>query len=133
MNKKRALKLLLAIISVIVIISGFVYLQNCQSLVGYSFEAMEKDSGNGGISNSSNNIKIPIPEIGLSKPPSALKFGDDTDSNTGNASKCTPCPPCARCPEPAFECKKVPTYSSLSHMPQVPEAVLATGYSTYAN
>jgi hypothetical protein len=21
-----------------------------------------------------------------------------------------PCPPCARCPEPAFECKKVPTY-----------------------
>ena len=23
-----------------------------------------------------------------------------------------PCPPCARCPEPAFECKKVPNYSS---------------------
>jgi|TARA_R110002074_G_scaffold136000_1_gene280707 hypothetical protein len=26
--------------------------------------------------------------------------------------KCQPCPPCARCPEPAFECKKVPNYSS---------------------
>ena len=23
-----------------------------------------------------------------------------------------PCPPCARCPEPSFECKKVPNYSS---------------------
>jgi len=27
-------------------------------------------------------------------------------------TKCQPCPPCARCPEPAFECKKVPNYSS---------------------
>lgn len=26
--------------------------------------------------------------------------------------KCPPCPACARCPEPAFECKKVPSYSS---------------------
>ena len=25
---------------------------------------------------------------------------------------CRPCPPCGRCPEPAFECKKVPNYSS---------------------
>ena len=25
---------------------------------------------------------------------------------------CQPCPPCARCPEPAFECKKVPNYTS---------------------
>ena len=25
---------------------------------------------------------------------------------------CQPCPPCARCPEPSFECKKVPNYSS---------------------
>lgn len=24
--------------------------------------------------------------------------------------KCPPCPPCARCPEPAFDCKKVPSY-----------------------
>lgn len=26
--------------------------------------------------------------------------------------KCQPCPSCARCPEPAFDCKKVPNYSS---------------------
>jgi len=25
---------------------------------------------------------------------------------------CPACPPCARCPEPAFECKKVPNYST---------------------
>lgn len=35
------------------------------------------------------------------------------DSKTCPRSKpCSPCPPCARCPEPAFECKKIPTYSS---------------------
>jgi len=27
---------------------------------------------------------------------------------------CPPCPPCARCPEPQFECKKVPNFSSTS-------------------
>ena len=29
--------------------------------------------------------------------------------------KCPPCPACARCPEPSFECKKVPNYSSSSY------------------
>ena len=31
-----------------------------------------------------------------------------------NCPKPQPCPPCGRCPEPSFECKKVPNYSSLS-------------------
>lgn len=31
-----------------------------------------------------------------------------------DAKKCQPCPPCARCPEPNFECKKVPNYSSFN-------------------
>jgi hypothetical protein len=35
-----------------------------------------------------------------------------TASSGGGNNKCPPCPPCARCPEPAFECKKVPNYSS---------------------
>jgi len=38
--------------------------------------------------------------------------------------KCPPCPPCARCPEPAFECKKVPNYSS-SNDNFLPRPVLA--------
>lgn len=31
---------------------------------------------------------------------------------TSKKEKCPPCPACARCPEPSFECKKVPNYSS---------------------
>lgn len=38
--------------------------------------------------------------------------------------KCQPCPPCGRCPEPAFECKKVPNYSS-SNDNYLPRPVLA--------
>ena len=36
-----------------------------------------------------------------------------------------PCPPCARCPEPSFECKKVPNYSSANTSKYVPRPVLA--------
>lgn len=36
---------------------------------------------------------------------------------------CTPCPPCGRCPEPAFECKKVPNYSS-SNQDYLPRPLL---------
>jgi hypothetical protein len=28
--------------------------------------------------------------------------------------KCSPCPPCGRCPEPSYDCKLVPNYSSIS-------------------
>lgn len=37
-----------------------------------------------------------------------------TSVSNESAQKYPPCPPCARCPEPAFECKKVPTYSNLN-------------------
>ena len=36
----------------------------------------------------------------------------DGSNGGGGENKCPPCPPCARCPEPAFECKKVPNYTS---------------------
>jgi len=29
--------------------------------------------------------------------------------------KCPPCPACARCPEPSYECKKVPNYSTINN------------------
>jgi len=38
--------------------------------------------------------------------------GSGSGSSGSGEQKCPPCPPCARCPEPAFECKKVPNYSS---------------------
>lgn len=40
-----------------------------------------------------------------------------------------PCPPCARCPEPAFECKKVPNYSS-NNTTYLPRPVL-TDFSQF--
>jgi hypothetical protein len=38
--------------------------------------------------------------------------------------KCPPCPPCARCPEPSFECKKVPNYTS-NNNDRLPRPILA--------
>lgn len=43
---------------------------------------------------------------------------------------CAPCPPCGRCPEPNFECKKVPNYSSSNY--DIPDAILAP-YSTFGS
>ena len=38
--------------------------------------------------------------------------------------KAPPCPPCGRCPEPSFECKKVPNYSS-NNDGRLPRPILA--------
>jgi len=46
-----------------------------------------------------------------------------------NDKKCPPCPACARCPNPPFECKKVPNYSSMND-DMMPEAILPA-YSTF--
>ena len=35
-------------------------------------------------------------------------------ANCPRQEPCPPCPACARCPEPSFECKKVPNYSSIN-------------------
>lgn len=43
--------------------------------------------------------------------------------------KCQPCPPCAKCPEPSFECKKVPNYSSTRNA-YLPKAIL-TDFTQY--
>ena len=43
--------------------------------------------------------------------------------------KCPPCPPCARCPEPAFDCKKVPTYKE-SDDRYLPKPILSD-FSTF--
>jgi hypothetical protein len=50
--------------------------------------------------------------------------GGGGGGSSGGSNKCPPCPPCARCPEPAFECKKVPNYSS-SNDNVLPRPVLA--------
>jgi len=71
-------------------------------------------------------VTVPKPSVITTKSPVLLK---DIENNNDNTSKCTPCPPCARCPEPAFECKKVPTYSHVQHLENVP--IQYGPYSTY--
>jgi len=44
--------------------------------------------------------------------------------------KCQPCPPCAKCPEPSFDCKKVPNYSSTRNM-YLPRAILTDEFTQY--
>jgi hypothetical protein len=34
--------------------------------------------------------------------------------------KCAPCPACARCPEPSYDCKLVPNYSSMNANAPIP-------------
>lgn len=51
-----------------------------------------------------------VPPVCPKCPDQILKCPDATTET----AKCPPCPPCARCPEPAFDCKKVPNYSSVS-------------------
>jgi len=83
-----------------------------------------------------NTVFIPPPSMPLveNSPSSSAEYAsaDGTDSmsnttnnssnnsstNTSTDSTCPscpapqPCPPCGRCPEPSFDCKKVPNYSS---------------------
>lgn len=80
------------------------------------------------------NILIETMEVSLpttlTGPPDALLLEKEKKDENG---KCQPCPPCGRCPEPAFECKKVPTYSNVDHMknvPMVPEPI-QPDYTTY--
>jgi hypothetical protein len=44
---------------------------------------------------------------------------------------CPPCPSCARCPEPSFECKKVPNYSSSNVGNYLPKPTL-TDFSNFS-
>jgi hypothetical protein len=48
--------------------------------------------------------------------PNCLSMANNSNSSTSSKKeKCPPCPSCARCPEPSFECKKVPNYSSINN------------------
>ena len=56
------------------------------------------------------------------------KREQETCSSKNGCSKpapVPPCPPCERCPEPAFDCKRVPNYSSVSSGKYLPRPVLS--------
>ena len=77
------------------------------------------------------SMEVSLP-TSISGPPEAIKLEDDK-KDSDKKETCPPCPPCARCPEPSFECKKVPTYSNINNLenvPMVPEPV-RPDYTTF--
>ena len=76
-------------------------------------------------------MEVSLP-TSLSGPPEAIQLEEEKNTES-KKDTCPPCPPCARCPEPSFECKKVPTYSNVDFMknvPMVPEPV-RPDYTTF--
>jgi hypothetical protein len=57
--------------------------------------------------------------------PSTSSYSPLPPSSGNNSEKCPPCPACARCPEPSFECKKVPNYSSTGSSQFLPMPVVS--------
>ena len=57
--------------------------------------------------------------------PTVTSSSNDPDKE----AKCPACPPCGRCPEPSFECKKVPNYSTIGSE-YLPQPVLSD-FSTF--
>ena len=69
--------------------------------------ALPKGIAKSQIANGDDDLYILKSEV---VPPVCPKCPDVR--NCPRPKPCPACPSCARCPEPAFECKKVPTYSS---------------------
>ena len=56
--------------------------------------------------------------------------GLSTDGGCIKSAPVPPCPPCERCPEPAFDCKRVPNYNSVTSNQYLPRPVL-TDFSQF--
>jgi hypothetical protein len=72
------------------------------------------------VQQNTNTVFIPPPTMPPveNSPSSSSTYAPADDSKTDTSTTCPscptpqPCPPCGRCPEPSFDCKKVPNYSS---------------------
>ena len=64
-------------------------------------------------------------QAGSNCPVGGCGTGASSSTNNLKASPVPPCPPCERCPEPAFDCKKVPSYGKASNNQYLPRPVLA--------
>jgi hypothetical protein len=130
---------ILVIIAVIVL---YVALKSA-GLIKYTMEGMENHTQN--IKNKATMNDIKYKREGMGVRPSDIPEGDEDlyilksevvppvcpkcpDIVRYRDKPCPPCPPCGRCPEPAFECKKVPSYKSARD--SIPIPVLAD-FSTF--
>ena len=115
----------------------------CPSLIAASDNNNDSDDEDNSNSNSnssnSSNSNSSDSNSSDSKTSDSKKGKDGTCTNEscyqGNTYKrevnvkCPPCPACARCPEPAFDCKKIPTYKK-SDDRYLPKPILSD-FSTF--
>ena len=78
-------------------------------------------NGNGGMQQNSSNGNG---SNGLLQSINGLSQGLSTGSGCNRPATVPPCPPCERCPEPAFDCKRVPNYNSVTSNEYLPRPVL---------
>jgi hypothetical protein len=100
----------------------------CPSLTASSSSNMYA----GVMPQNTNTVFVP-PPVGINSqpavvPPEPKPVEKKEPTNKCGCPKPRPCPPCGRCPEPAFECKKVPSYSDNQKF--LPQAVL-TDFSSF--
>jgi hypothetical protein len=110
----------------------------CPSLIAASDNNNDSDDEDNSNSNSSDSNSSDS-NSSDSKTSDSKKGKDGTCTNEscyqGNTYKrevnvkCPPCPACARCPEPAFDCKKIPTYKK-SDDRYLPKPILSD-FSTF--
>ena len=91
-------------------------------------KGIEKDLYKDNALSSSSSSGIPSSEIPPGKEdlymlktqmvvpscPASSGSGGNLNNSHRSSEPVPPCPPCERCPEPAFDCKKVPNYNSLT-------------------
>jgi hypothetical protein len=90
-----------------------------------STSSSTSSSSSGNINPNNHLYELKSQIVTPSCPVCQQQNGGSSGSNKmKKAKKCPPCPACARCPEPAFDCKKVPNYSSANSDYMLPVPVL---------
>lgn len=90
-------------------------------------QGQNSDVGSNVVSNAvtsaagASNVAAPTTTLNVPMmSPPQFPVEDVKGAGGSDASTYPPCPPCGRCPEPAFECKKVPTYVNLNFTNKLP-------------
>ena len=86
------------------------------SLLGtFRYEGMVNKDDNKSLGVTKNEVPTGEEDLYILKSqivPPVCPVCPSSSSSSSTNKQCPPCPPCARCPEPSFDCKKIPKYSS---------------------
>lgn len=92
-----------------------------QSNAALGTQGQNSDVVSNAVSNAVTSAGGPATKLNVPMmSPPQFPVEDVKGTGGSDASAYPPCPPCGRCPEPAFECKKVPTYVNLSFTNKLP-------------